>query len=320
MIASCLRILVAGALCATVSAHAESGKPVDPGWLQTLAFAAHKTEFSGTFVYQHGNHVETSRIVHLVDAKGEHERLESLDGPHREVYRDNGLVWCVLGDHHSVRIEKSANRRSFPDLLPEQLISLNENYQIREGERSRVAGFEAQAIIFKPRDGLRYSHKMWAHLDSGLLLKSIMLDEKGMPVEQYAFTELSFGSKLDRSWLATVTTPPEAIQSKSAAVKLENTGWRVDAMPIGFKKLTEIRRPLRDRKQPVIQQVYSDGLAGISVFIEPERRPDEVGGLTSHGAINIVSRSMDGFRVTVVGEVPARTVVQIADSVRYAGQ
>lgn len=320
MIKGSLRYLAAGAFFAAFSAYAEPGKAIDPGWLQTLAFAAHQTEFSGTFVYQHGSHVETSRIVHLLDAQGEHERLESLDGPHREVYRNRGQVWCVLGDHRSIRIEQSANRRSFPDLLPEQLTALNENYQIREGERARVAGFETQAIIFKPRDGLRYSHKMWAHLDSGLLLKSIMLDEKGMPVEQYAFTQLNVGSNIDRAWLAAVTAPPEVMQPKPAVVKLGNTGWRADAMPVGFKKLTEIRRPLRDRKQPVIQQVYSDGLAGISVFIEPEHRPDEVGGLTSHGAINIVSRSLDGFRVTVVGEVPARTVIQIADSVRYAGQ
>lgn len=320
MMASCIRFLILGAVCAAFPVHAESGNPVDSGWLQTLAFAAHKTEFSGTFVYQHGSHVETSRIAHLLDAKGEHERIESLDGPHREVYRDNGQVWCVFGDHQSVRVEKSANRRSFPDLLPEQLTSLRENYQIREAERARVAGFEAQAIIFKPRDGLRYTHKMWAHLDSGLLLKSIMFDERGVPVEQYAFTQLSVGDGLDRAWLASIATPPEVAQAKFPPVALGNTGWRVDAMPAGFKKLTEIRRPLRDRKLPVIQQVYSDGLAGVSVFIEPERRPDEVGGLTSHGAINIVSRSMDGFRVTVVGEVPARTVIQIADSVRYAGQ
>lgn len=320
MIVRCLRYLAVGAICVALPAQAEPGSPVDTGWLQTLAFAAHKTEFSGTFVYQHGSHVETSRIAHLLDAKGEHEHIESLDGPHREVYRDNGQVWCVLGEHQSVRVEKSANRRSFPDLLPEQLTSLRENYQIHEAERSRVAGFEAQAIIFKPRDGLRYTHKMWAHLDSGLLLKSIMLDERGAPVEQYAFTQLSVGKNLDRTWLASVNTPPEVSQPKPALTVLGNTGWRVDAIPAGFKKLTEIRRPLRDRKQPVIQQVYSDGLAGVSVFIEPERRPDEVGGLTSHGAINIVSRSMDGFRVTVVGEVPARTVIQIADSVRYAGQ
>jgi len=302
-------------------ALAEPARQVDSGWLQTIAFAAHQTEFSGTFVYQHGNHVETSRIVHVVDDHGEHERLESLDGPHREVIRSNGQVWCVLGDHQGARIEKGRDRRAFPDLLPEQLTALNQNYLIREGERARVAGYEAQAILFQPRDGLRYAHKMWAHLDSGLLLKSVMLDERGLAVEQYAFTELKLSGNIDRSWIAASKIPPEVLRQENAVpAKPGISVWRVDALPAGFKKVSEMQRAFRERKTPVIHQVYTDGLAGISVFIEPERRGGEGLGLTSHGAINIYNRSVDGYRITVVGEVPARTVVQVADSVRYTGQ
>lgn len=316
-----MQILLVSAMCMVLPAHAaESGRQVDPGWLQTLAFAAHQTEYSGTFVYQHGGHVETSRIVHLVDAAGEHERIESLDGPRREIIRNNGQTWCVLGGDRSVRMERVGERRTFPDLLPDQLTSLNQNYQIREAERARVAGFDAQAIIFQPRDGLRYAHKMWAHLGSGLLLKSVMLDEKGVPVEQYAFTQLTVGGNQDRSWVTAQPKGVEKTASLPVTLKLENHPWRVDAVPAGFKKVVEVSRPLRGRKQPVIHLVYSDGLAGISIFVEPEHRPDESLGLTSHGAVHIFSRSMNGFRVTVVGEVPARTVVQVADSVRYAGQ
>jgi sigma-E factor negative regulatory protein RseB len=315
-----LCVLAVSALCAALPAQADPVRQVEQGWLQTLAFAAHQTEYSGTFVYQHGNHVETSRIVHLVDGGGEYEHLESLDGPHREIIRSNGQTWCVLGEQRSVRVEKGNGRRTFPDLLPDQITALNQNYQIREAERARVAGFETQAIVFQPRDGLRYAHKMWAHLDSGLLLKSVMLDEKGTPVEQYAFTQLTVGGNIDRSWLATLPKKLEKAASQPAAIKLEASPWRVDVIPAGFKVVAEMRRPLRDRKQPVIHLVYSDGLAGISVFIEPERRPGETVGLTSHGAVHVFTRTLDGFRVTVVGEVPARTVVQVADSVRYAGQ
>lgn len=321
-----LKAAVLGALCFCMSpVYANAGAPVDLGWLQTIAFAAHQTNFSGTFVYQHGNRVETSRITHVFDAKGEYERMESMDGPHREVIRNGKQVWYLLDDHKAVRVAKQSDRRSFPDLLPEQVASLNENYLIREAERARVAGYDCQAIIFQPRDGLRYAHKMWVQADTGLMLKTLIQDEKGV-VEQYAFTHLKVGGDIDRSWIAASNALVEADRKVSPAgphgqVLEESSGWIMDAMPAGFKRVTEIRRSLRNGKQPALHLVFSDGLAGVSVFVEA-KRPDDSRtlGLTSHGAINIYTRLMDDFCITVVGEVPARTVVQIAESVRYAGK
>jgi sigma-E factor negative regulatory protein RseB len=92
-------------------------------------------------------------------------------------------------------------------------------------------------------------------------------------------------------------------------------------LPGGFKKITEISRPMRDRKTPVTHLVFSDGLAGISVFIEDlGDRVDVNSGLSSQGSIQIYSRVSGDKLITVVGEVPPRTVIQVAESVRYAGQ
>src|SRR5512142_3095361 len=68
------------ALGAMQAAYLDPALPEDLKWLETMAFAAHKTDYSGTFVYQFGNHVEVSRITHVTDASGEYGRLESLDG------------------------------------------------------------------------------------------------------------------------------------------------------------------------------------------------------------------------------------------------
>ena len=139
-------------------------------WLETMAFAAHQTDYSGTFIYQYGNHVETSRITHIVDAEGEHGRLESLDGTRREIIRNNDQVWCYIGDR-KVKVDRRSHRE-FPALLPDQMSLLNENYIIKQGDEARVAGFHAHAIVFQPKDNLRYTHKMWADSNSGLLLKA----------------------------------------------------------------------------------------------------------------------------------------------------
>jgi sigma-E factor negative regulatory protein RseB len=66
--------------------------------------------------------------------------------------------------------------------------------------------------------------------------------------------------------------------------------------------------------------VYSDGLASVSVFIERSGDPVPVAaGYSSLGAINTYSTLRGGYQITVVGEVPASTVRQIAASVSPLG-
>ena len=299
---------------------------LDAEWLRTMAFAAHQTNYSGVFVYQSGGRVEMSRITHLVDKDGEHERLEGLDGLRREVIRNNDKVWLYLGDK-KVRVEKRRAQHAFPALLPEQIQTLKENYQISQGEEDRVAEYHAHTVLFKPKDNLRYTRKMWAHSESGLLLKAVVLDERGRVIEQYAFSQLNIGGNIDRKWIISSESDAARLAQQGGLSPLpkasfENapSGWQVDSVPPGFKKVLEMRRTISDRKLPVVHIVYSDGLAGISVFIEKVSEVTDIPGLSSQGAVHMYSRLVGENLVTVVGEVPPRTVIQVADSVRFAGE
>jgi sigma-E factor negative regulatory protein RseB len=305
-------LLVAGNACA-------EGRQVSLDWLKTVAFAGHQTDYSGVFVYQYGNRVETSRIIHVVEADGEHEKLECLDGPQREILRHNGHVW-EFHNHKMVRASIQGQGK-FPSLLPEQMSALSANYQASQVGMERVAGYDAQVILFAPKDNLRYAHKLWAHNVSGLLLKAAVLDDKKQPVEQYAFTQLQIGGGIDRSWIddihSLVATKPVRDGAASNGVAF-NSGWVVDALPAGFRKTMEIQRPMRGRHAPVTQLVFSDGLSAISVFVEPnDDDQDDGSGLSTRGAMNLYHKIVNGHLVTVVGEVPARTVMQVVDSLRH---
>ena len=317
-VALCGLLLVAANACA-------GERQVSMDWLKTVAFAAHQTDYSGLFVYQYDNHVETSRITHVVEPDSEYEKLESLDGPKREIIRHHGQIWCYIS-HKMVQVDSQQKRSMFPSLLPEQLSALSTSYQAKEVGVDRVAGYNAQVILFQPKDNLRYAHKIWVHTDSGLLLKAAVLDGKNQVIEQYAFTQLQIGGNIDRSWVgakdsagrgAGLPISPEVVSAGTSI----NSGWVVDALPAGFKKTREIQRPMRGKHAPVIQIVYSDGLSAISVFIEPnDKDEDDVDRLSSRGAVNLYHKVLDEHLVTVVGEVPPRTVMQILDSVRYNGK
>ena len=65
-------LFLAALLTTAPHAFADPFLQNDLGWLKIMAFAAHQTDYVGTFVYQYGNHVETSRITHISDRDGEH--------------------------------------------------------------------------------------------------------------------------------------------------------------------------------------------------------------------------------------------------------
>ena len=104
------------------------------GWLQRIASAARHLNYAGTFVYQQGDAVETSRIVHLVEGNNEMERLESLDGPRREVIRNNEMVYSYQPDSRSFRMDRRKPGRTFPQLLPDQLTAVTDHYVVKKAE------------------------------------------------------------------------------------------------------------------------------------------------------------------------------------------
>jgi sigma-E factor negative regulatory protein RseB len=321
------------ALCALLLAAANvyAGEQRDSfDWLKIVAFAGHQTDYSGIFVYQYDNRVETSRITHVVEPDGEYEKLESLDGPKREIIRHHGQVWCFI-NHKMEQIDSQHQqmRSRFTDLPPEQLSLLSANYHANVVGIERVAGYTTQAILFQPKDNLRYAHKIWVHSDSGLLLKASVLGSKNRVVEQYAFTQLQLGGNIDRSWI--VPDAPSGRQSAGAIISPEknrigvniNSGWAVDALPAGFRKTMEIQRAMRGKHAPVTQIVFSDGLSAISIFVEPNHQDedeDDEEGLSSRGAMYFYREVVGNHLITVVGEVPPRTLMQVFYSMRYNGK
>jgi sigma-E factor negative regulatory protein RseB len=288
-------------------------------WLARAAKAARELNYVGTIVYQIGARVETSRLAHIFDNGIELEKLVSLDGPAREVVRTSSDVRYYYPDVKLVKIEPRTFRNVFPSLSAEQQRSLSQFYDFHVVSGERVGGHAAEVVSFEPRDGLRYGHRFWSDAATGLLLKARIVNERGEVVEQFSFTDLQVGTKVDRalvepSW---PTLPPDwqVRQASGGGLRQQDTGWTVSRIPPGFAKIMEGFRKLRGKSEPVAHLVFSDGLVAISVFVEP--LPPSIGGtgLSQQGGLNIFSTKLDDHLVTALGEAPGATVRQIATSV-----
>ncbi len=292
-------------------------------WLEKIAKAARQLNYSGTFVYQHGGQVETSRISHYVDRSGEYEKLLTLDGPKREVIRMNDETYCFDYDNRVLRTERQTGRPSFPALIPEKLSQVTDFYELRIGTQERIAGYDTQSLSMEPKDGFRYGHKLWADVNTGLLLKAKRLNERKEVLEQFTFTQLDIGATVTREMTrpSAEAGPKWRRDSVSAESTSTETGWTVKSFPAGFRKILEMRRTKEGTNGSVTHIVYSDGLASVSIFIEPlalKRRPVE--GLMRHGAMNILFRPLSDQMITVVGEAPPATIMQIGNSVIQLGR
>ena len=315
-----MRILALLLLALTACAARADGDALS--WLQRIHTATEKLSYSGTFVYRSGDQTETSRIIRIVGRNGARERLETLDGQRREIVRSGDEVKCYLPDSMTVKVDKQTDHMVFPKLLPENLQDISERYEASKGGIERIAGYDCQAIVLEPRDKMRYGHKLWADTNTGMLLKSQTLDEKNEVVEQFAFTQIAIGGKIDlgqlKSRLLAKSRNWHIEHSGAVATSLAASGWTIKPELPGFKKVTEMKRT-QGGSSEVGHVVYSDGLAAVLVFIEPMNKRSSLPqpGLSRQGAINIYSRQLDNHLVTVVGEAPAESVKRLAQSVEY---
>lgn len=289
--------------------------------LDQIQRAARTLNYSGIFTYQQGPVIESSRIAHLVSDGVEREKLEVLDGMQREYLRVNDEVQCLIPEHRTVLLEKQRRDR-FPGLLLSDASRLNALYQVQvEPKPHRVAGRSCQVINIVPKDDNRYGYRLCADTENALLLKAQMLDRQGNVLEQVAFTQINIGEppspdRLAPSW----PTQGWTIQKpEKKPVSLSKLGWRIQTPP-GYEVALEFERSFAQGKT-AHQAVLSDGLATISIFIEPYliQRSDayQPQGAARYGAVNLHGARVGNFWLTVMGEVPAETLLRLTQSIQY---
>ena len=313
-----LAAVLAGGMAAT--AAADQSKNYDPlDLLARMAAAAQTTSFSGTYIHQYGDRVETFRITRISDDVGQLERLESLDGPAREMLRKNDEIACYKPDSKTVRLDKQ-KRGMFPSLLPAQAMNLTGYYQVKLGHADRVASHDCQWVVLEPKDVFRFSYRYCADLISGLMLKAAMIDDKNEMVERYAFTHLNMGVPSNRAQIKALYAEKRegwrTEHSSTREFQPGESGWLVSNSPPGFKPVMEVERTRGNSGRKMVHMVISDGLAAVSVFIEPAHSSDKpIEGIASKGNAKLYMKTVADHQVTVYGEVPPASLKQIGNSI-----
>lgn len=292
-------------------------------WIQAARTAALRVNYTGTIIYQAGGEMTSSRITHMFDGSKSHERIQTLDGKPREYLRkrsgSDDEVQCLIPESKKIIVEKRSVEDSFPSLASASPDEILQRYEAKLGPVERVAGLESQALALEPRDNLRYAYRLWLDRTTGLLLRAQTLNERNEVIEQISFSDVRIGERIDRSALKSPwsTDGWSVVRSEYRQADLAKLGWIVPT-PDGFRRTKEVVRRLHSAD--AMQVVFADGLATISVFIEPgSALADPPDSVRVHGPTSAFSRRVSEALVTVVGEVPPGTVRAVAQSVEFRG-
>ncbi len=318
--------IMLAALCALVP-MAPSARAVPPAaepataaaersvseWLMRMHEASRKRAYVGTFVVSSGaGSMASARIWHVCDGTQQIERVESLTGAPRSTFRRNDQVITFLPDAKLAVTEKRESLGLFPQLLQAGDFEIPAFYAAKQVANERVAGFDADVVLLKPKDGLRYGYRIWSEKRTGLVVKLQTLDTEGQVLEQAAFSELQLDApvKMDKLGQMMANTAGYRVEA-AAMVKTTalSEGWVLKNGVPGFKPMSCMRRSVGGSAESTVQWVFSDGLASVSLFaeaFEPQRHVQE--GALAVGATQSFTRRMGGWWLTAVGEVPQPTL------------
>jgi sigma-E factor negative regulatory protein RseB len=319
------------ALAALPVAVVQAGTDSAREWITRMNGALAERSYDGVFVHQIGTHREVLRVVHRVKDGHMAERVVSTDGSGREFLR-NGSKWVAFYPDQHIALVQTRNRSyGFLTALNGLNADSDRYYAITDGGSTRLQGRLAQQVRLEPRDALRYGYRLWIDATTGLPLKSQLVARSGEIIEEIAFISL---------------TLPEKIADEQLKPEVDTTGFRwlrrdvpmytpgftkalvprSDLLPAGFR--VRIFTPPAEEARapgPRTRFIVSDGVAWVSVFIEKsepgQQPPAPAAGARPDGVVMMGSSAAyvvrhEGYRVTVVGEVPPITVKTIAEAVR----
>ena len=305
------------AVAPTPATAAESRSVND--WLMRMHEASKKRSYIGTFVVSSGGAMSSAKVWHVCEGNQQVERVETLTGAPRSIFRHNDQVVTFMPDHKVVRSEKRESLGMFPELLQSTDSRIADFYRMRHEGVERVAGVEADVVELVPKDSMRFGYRIWTEQKKGLVVKLQTLDADGKVLEQAAFSELQLDAPVKMDQLIQMMGKVDGYRvEKPVMVKTTASaeGWVLKAPVAGFKPMSCYKRPAASAAPGAepLQWIFSDGLASVSIFVEPyDRQRHEKESSLSLGATQTLTRQLDTYWVTIMGEVPMATLRHFAN-------
>lgn len=290
--------------------------------LQKAAVAGHVMSYTGIFVYSNTAISKAVQVKHIYDGRGEYARNVTLEETPSELFTEGQELVIYKRKKEKVVIKKRQAKNLFPNVLPLKTQQLKAGYEIHAAETDRIAGRLARLILLMPKDNYRYTYHFWLDEEYGLLLKYEVHNAKHKVLERVAFNELNLVENLGLDWFKPQIDRSKAYEmEEKLPVVPDSMGekpWHITSIPAGYKKISQFKVTSQQQTKPMTQLIYCDGLASVSLFIEPlnkEKQPFV--GSHVKGSTSLYADVKHGHQITVVGEVPTDAVTAFGHAIEF---
>jgi len=289
-------------------------------WLNRMADAVQRLNYTGTYVYFHDDKLDAMQIVHAMTAEGEYEKLVSLTGDGREIHRTRRGVQCYLPSEQTVMMDEAGPRSPFRLAKMWDVDQLEAVYEFRYAGNDRVAGRACKRIHVLPRDQYRFGYKLCLDSETGMLLSTELVNQNGVTIEQMMFTEVAFPLLIPQTRLAPEVDTEGYVWLKHGGPLPKYTSqteaetqWQLKEMPPGFHASGGRSKNGALDQDLSWQMAYTDGLASVSIFVEPlQDGQAPLEGGSRIGAVMAWGSVREGHQITVMGDVPGHTLRSFA--------
>jgi sigma-E factor negative regulatory protein RseB len=284
-------------------------------WLDAMRPAMLSAQYHGTVVIVKQGQLETMRYQHSADNGVEIEKLIALSSPLREITRKASEVSCLYKDTNQKIINHHPVENSLLINIPQKTSHLDKRYTLTVLGQESVALRTVVVIGLQPTDSFRYARKLWIDTEQYLPLKAEVYKDDGTVLEQIIFTDIAFDDAKNNHTSLENTSPASIKHIHSADTEpFEKAPFLLNNWPAGFDTVFYMRNFMHQSTTPVNHLLLSDGMASVSVYVEP-KVADAVQGLHSVGSVHTFSRVLGDYQITVLGEVPQKTVEFIASGI-----
>lgn len=307
-----------GALAACSVATVAVADVAPKDWLTKMAGAVQSTSYEGTVIRVRNGKTEVLKVVHVVTDGVIREKVIVQEGSGLEIIRNGNEVHCILPDEQSVLVEEWNDQSTLFSTLPSSDIRFGSEYDVSIVRTERVAGRKAVLLAIRPHDEFRFGHRIWLDTLTGFPLQTRLIGDGGEAIEQVKFADISLDKEIDSSALAPSISTENFrwfVNPKHKISHEVSTPWNCEDLPPGFRVISSHAETVSEDDEPLVHVLFSDGLANVSVFIEPAKGSIPA-SYSRVGSSNSFSTQIEGHQVTAVGEVPPRTVERIASSMR----
>ncbi len=309
------RVLLVFCLSTTVSL---ADQPEDKAlqWLQNMSQAMKMLDYQGTIVFLKNGRLDTMKYSHAINNGYEQERLISLNSPMREVIREAGKVRCLFKKTKEIVLNHRPVSDSFIIDLPDDFSAIKSIYRMVVLDDESVAMRSTYVVSIEPKDQYRYRRKIWIDKQYLLPLKMEVYDLSGATVEQVLFTDIQVGKKQSLIYADDEIKDAKVKHLHQAELlPINQAGFVLQQLPLNFQVVFFTRIKNDDSGHTVEHALLSDGFSLVSVYGEAKTK-DIQEGLQTLGSVKSFTRVIDSFQITVLGEVPVRTVEFIAQGVK----